>query len=169
MQPERSPLDSDRAVTINAHQRDLLLDVAWFLISPDIEAYFVGGEVDKFREARRNMEYAFSLLDDLGWGEPERVSYTVRVTPPLEAVLRTQRESARALIAYDHDRLAKAEAHEPASHGLGRTFDETAAATRRVLDDDLEQLHVLDTILKGSWMADAGQAALREQRDQERG
>jgi hypothetical protein len=38
-----------------------------------------------------------------------------------------------------------------------------------VLDDDLEQLHVLDTILKGSWMADPGQAALREQRDQERG
>jgi hypothetical protein len=67
----------------------------------------------------------------------------------LEAVLRTQRESARALIAYDRDRLAKAEAHEPASHGLGRTFAETAAATRRVLDDDLEQLHVLDTILEG--------------------
>jgi hypothetical protein len=34
----------------------------------NIEAYFVGGEVDKFREARRNMEYAFSLLDETSAG-----------------------------------------------------------------------------------------------------
>jgi hypothetical protein len=131
---------------VDAGQRAALLRIVGVLIDDghgDLDRSFRGAATSA--PSRERVEAAFELRDALEWGEPERESYSLRLSPHTRRVVAEMRDDLEHAIGEERAVLLAVRAGELGYVGMG--FDESERHAHQRIDRMLEEWQALNAVL----------------------